>query len=67
MNPPAVTEVPIAVAFWVGVAATGFWIWTWYQAARASVLTSPSGGDRRDAGTTEDTASDAGARSGSTR
>ena len=65
-TPSGVSEVAIAIAFWVGVAATGFWAWARRRAARLSALTAASG-DRQQAGATEDEAPRAGARSGSTR
>jgi len=65
-TPSGAGEVLIAIAFWAGLAATGFWAWTRHRAARISALTTASG-DRQQAGTTEDEAPHPGARSGSTR
>jgi len=65
-TPSGATEVLIAVAFWAGLAAIGFWARTRHGAARLSALTSASG-DRQQAGAAEDEAPHAGARSGSTR
>jgi hypothetical protein len=66
-TPSGASEVLIAIAFWTGLAATGFWAWTRHRAARVSALTTATGGDRQQAGTTEDEAPHPGARSGSTR
>ena len=66
-TPSGASEVLIAITFWAGLAATGFWAWTRHRTARVSALTSATGGDRQKAGATEDEAPRAGARSGSTR
>ena len=65
-TPSGASEVLIAIAFWAGVAVTGVWALARYRAARVSALTAARG-DRQQAGTTEDEAPRAGARSGSTR